>query len=155
MAGLAPQRGSIGTPLRHAFLELTAMRIGVTCRAGAILEVEWQNLVRAPAQSDFVTCRARDSRVRPGQRKTRVTVLGYRERGSVEVPDRVAILAAILIGRRDELLVVGVLVTIRARRKFHLVDRVFARGRVALFAGHGRMFPLQRIAGGGVLLDAE
>ena len=67
----------------------------------------------------------------------------------------VAILAAILVGRGGELLVVRVLMAIRARRELHFVDGVLAGRRVAFVASDGRMFSLERIMRRRVLLHAK
>ena len=131
------------------------MRIGVARRAGAVLEMEGQDFVRAPAQPDLVAFRAGYGGVRSGKRKARVLVLGDRIRGPVEILHRVAILAAILVGRGGELFVMLVLVAIQAGREFHLIDRVFARRRVAFVAGHGRVLSFQRVLRRGVLFHAK
>lgn len=69
VASLAPQRGSIRSAQRHAILEFPLVGIFVACRARAVLEMERQNFVGAPGQSDLVAFRAGNRGVRPGQRK--------------------------------------------------------------------------------------
>ena len=82
-------------------------------------------------------------------------MLGDRVRGAVEVLNGVAALTFIKIGRGDELAIVCIFMAIRARREFHFVNRVFARGQMALGAFHGDVLPLERIIGCIVLLHAE
>ena len=145
VARFAAQRGSIGPLLRHAVLEFALVRIGVTGRAGAVIEMERQDLVRASGQARLVTFRAGDRHVRPGQNETRLLVLGDGEGRAMEVLYGVAILAAVLVGRGGELIVVRVLVTVGAGGKLHLVESVLAGRRVAFFAGDRRVFSFQRI----------
>lgn len=155
VARLAAQRGPIGVPLRHAFLELTLVGIGVARRAGTIFEMERQDFVRSSAQTGLVAVRAGNGRMNSGKGKTRVLVLRNREGRAMKVSYRVAILATILVGCSGELLVMGVLVAIRAGREFDFILSVLARGCMALLARDGRMFSLQRIVRGGVLFHAE
>ena len=93
--------------------------------------------------------------MRSGEQETRVLVLRNRKRRMMEIFDGVALLAAILVRRSSELLIVSILVTIRAGREFHFVNCVFACGRVAFFASHSRMFSLQRIVGRRMLLRTK
>ena len=155
MACLAAQGGSIGAPLRHAFLEFALVRIGVARGTGAVLEVEGQNLVRPSAKAGLVAFRAGDRHMGPCENEACVLMFCERKRGAVKVFYRVAILAAILIRRGSELLVVGVLVTIGADDEFHFVDGVFAGRCVALLARDGRVLSLQRIVRGGVFFHAK
>ena len=64
---------------------------------------------------------------------------------SVEVLDGVAFLTTILVGRSGKLPVVGVLVAIRTRLEFDLIDRVLPCGEVALGALHLDVLALERI----------
>jgi hypothetical protein len=155
VAGLAPQGRSIGAAKSHAILEFALVRIGVARRAGAVLEMEWQDFVRAAAQPDLVAIRAGHGGVGSGKRKARVFVLRGRKRGPVEIFYGVAIFATILVRRGGKLIVMGVLMAIHTGGEFDLIQRVFARRRVALVAGHRRMFSFQRILGSGVFLHAE
>ncbi len=68
---------------------------------------------------------------------------------------RVTFLALIEIGRRRELRLVLVLVTIRALREFNFVQRGLARGNVAPLALHRRVLPLQRVRARGVFFHCE
>lgn len=49
VTGFAAQRPSVRTLLRHAFLELALVRIGMASGTSAILKMEWQNLVGSAA----------------------------------------------------------------------------------------------------------
>ena len=155
VARFAAQRGSIGALLRHALLEFALVGIRVAGSAGAVREMERQNLVRSSAEARFVALRAGDGHVGPGQHEVGVLVLGDRERRAMKVLYRVAVLAAILVGRGGKLLVMRVLMAIRARRELHFVDSVLAGRRVAFVASDGRMFSFQRIMRCRVLLHAK
>jgi len=155
VAGLAAERRSIGALLRHAILELSLVRIHVTGSAGTFIEVERENFVGSSAEAGFVTFRAGYGHVRAGQLKSSVLVLGNRECRAMEILYRVAIFAAVLVGRGGELLVVSVLVTIGAGRELHFVESVFAGRRVAFVAGDGDMFTLERIVRRRMFLHAE
>ncbi len=147
VTSFAAQRSSVRALLRHALLELALVRIGVACRASAILKMEGQDLVGSAAQSGFMAIGAGDGDMGSGEQETRVLVLRNCKRRMMKILYGVALFAAILVGRSGELLIVRILVAIRAGREFHFVNRVFARGCVAFFASHSRMFSLQRIVG--------
>jgi len=55
-------------------------------------------------------------------------MLGDGKKGAVKIADRMTILAFVGVRSGGELAVMRVLVTIRAKRKFHLVNRVLAGG---------------------------
>ena len=155
VARFAAQRGPIGALLGHALLEFALVGIGVAGGACAVFEMERQNLVRSSAQARFVTLRAGDGHVRPGQHKAGVLVLGNGERRAMKVLYGVAILATILVRGGGKLLVMRILVAIGAGREFHFVDGVFAGWRMAFVAGDDRMLPLERIMRRRVFLDAK
>ena len=71
VARFAPKRRSIRPLPRHRSVELALVRILVARRAGAILKLEGQDLVHAPAHAKLVAIGARHSHVRPRQRKAR------------------------------------------------------------------------------------
>jgi len=146
------QRGAVPPLSCHAIVELPVVGILVARRTAAILETERQDMVRPPAHSHFVTIGAGHRSVRAIQRKPRIPVLGNRVCGAVPVRNRVAALALIVVRRRRELIIVGVLVAISAHREFHFVNRVFARGNVTLRAFHVGVFPSQRVLRGVMLL---
>ena len=74
-----------------------------------------------------------------------VLVLGDGEGRAVKILYGMTILATIVIGIGSKLLVMRVLMTIRASRKLHFVDRIFAGRRVTFVASDGSMFSLERI----------
>lgn len=123
------------------------MGIEVASGTTAILEAEGHDLVVAASGPRLVAIRARHSRVRSSQSKTRVTMLGDGKSGAVEVLNCVAGLALIQVWSGGELAVVGILVTIGAEREFHFVNRIFARRQMALAAIHGYMFASEWVAG--------
>ena len=134
MAGFAAEKRADGPAAGHALVELSVMRVGVTCRAAHIRKMEWKDFVGASGKSRFVAIVTRDGCMSAGERKLRVAMLGDAKRGAMEICDGVAILAAIEIGSGGELPSVLVFVAIRARREFHLVKRVFAGGKMTLRA---------------------
>ena len=155
VAGFAAQRSAIGALLRHAVLEFALVGIGVAGGAGAVLEMERQNLVGSSSEAHFVAFRAGHGHMRPGQDKPRVLVLGNRECRAMKVLYGMAILATVLIGSGGKLFVMRVLMAIRAGREFHLVEGVFSGGRMTFVAGDGGMFSFQRIVRSRVLFHAE
>jgi len=68
---------------------------------------------------------------------------------------RVTFLALIEIGRRGELRLVLVLVTIGALGKFDFVQRGPARRHVTSLALHRRVLPLERVRARGVFFHRE
>jgi len=66
-----------------------------------------------------------------------------------------ALLTAIQVGRAGELALVLVLVTIRALRRFHPIERVFAFGDVAFRALDRGVLLYEGVCGRCVLLDSE
>ncbi len=145
VAGLAAQRGPVGTTLGHTFVELTLVNIHVASRTRAVIKVEWQDLIRSSAKAQLVTIRAGDRGVRPCKHETRVSVLRDRECRTMKILYGMAVLATILVRRRGELPVVGVLVAIQALRELHLVKGVLTRRKVAFFTCNAGMLSLQWI----------
>ena len=97
MAGFATKCGAIRPFLRHAVFEFALMRIGMACGAGAVREMERQNLVGPSAEAGLMTLCARNCDVRAGQNEVGVLMLRDSERGAMEVFYSVAIVAAILV----------------------------------------------------------
>jgi len=155
VACFAAQGSAIGAFGRHALVEFALMRIHVAGRAGAVLEMERQNLVRSSAEAGLVALRAGYGLVGPGQHEACVLVLRDGERRAMEVLYGVAILATILVGSGGKLFVMGVLVAIHARRELHFVESILTGRRVAFFAGDGRMFSLERVMRSRVFLHAK
>ena len=91
----------------------------------------------------------------PRKHEAGVLVLGDGERRAMKIFYGVAVLAAILVGRGGELLVMRILMAIRARRELHFVHSVFSGRRVTFVASDGRMFSLERIMRCGVLPHAK
>jgi hypothetical protein len=155
VAGLAAQRGPVGTALGHAFVELTLVGILVASRTRAVIKVERQDLVRPSGKPHLMTIPAGDRGVRPCKHEARISVLRGRECRAMEILDRMAVLATILVRRRGELLVVGVLVAIQALRELHLVEGILTRRNVAFFAGNARVLSFQRIVRSRMFFHAE
>ena len=63
VAGFAPQGRAICAALRHAVLEFAMVHVGVTGRAGPLLEMERQNLIRSACRAHFMTVGARHGRM--------------------------------------------------------------------------------------------
>jgi len=140
VAGFASQRRAVGASLRHAVLELTVVRIGMTCRATRIFKMEGQDLVRAARRSRLVTIGAGHGGVGPGQCEASFAMLRDRKSGAMKIAHSMAILAFVEIWCGGKLSIMRVLVTIRAKRKFHLVNGVLAGGKMALIAFYGHVF---------------
>ncbi len=119
--------------------------VGVTPGAGAIRKVERDDFVRALRRPYLVAFDASHGRMSARQRKLRVAMLRDGEEGPVEVLDRVAALATVLVRRSGELAIVRVLVAIRARSELHFVDGVLSGWNMALRALHTNVLSLQRI----------
>ena len=145
VTAFAPQRSPIGALLCHPRVEFSFMRIRVACGACAVVEMERQYLVGSSAEACFVALRTGDSRMGARKYKTGFLVPGNGEGRAMEVLHRMAIFAAILVGRGGELLVMGVLMAIGARRELHFVDRGRPGRDVTFVTGNSRMFPLERI----------
>ena len=155
VAGFAAEQRAIGTPLRHAILELPVMRVRVASRAAHILETERKNFIGAASRSHFVAIGARYGGVGAGEWEPRAPMFGDAIGGTVKIQDRMAAFAAILVRRGGKLVVMRILVAIGAGREFHLIDRVFTRRQMAFPAFDGNMFAAQGVCGRVVLLHAE
>lgn len=121
MAGFTTERCATGAPLRHPILEFPVMRIRVASGAGHILETERKNLVGSPGSPCLMTISASHRGVGSAQWETGVAMFCDRVRRAVKIQNRVAILASIPERSAGELIIVGVLVAVEARCKFHLV----------------------------------
>jgi hypothetical protein len=73
----------------------------------------------------------------------------------MKVLDGVTVLAAVLVRRTRELPVVLIFMTVQASRELNFIDGVLAGGQMALVAGNGNVFALQRVFGCVVLFHAE
>jgi hypothetical protein len=155
MAGFATECGAIRPFLRHAVFEFAFMRIAVACGAGAVREMERQNLVGPSAKAGLVTLGAGHRDVRTGQHEMGVLVLRNGERGTMKVFYRVAIFAAILVRSCCELVVVRILMAIRACAELHFVNGFLAGGRVAFVTGDGCVLSFQGIMGRRMFLHAK
>lgn len=108
----------------------------MTRGATHVRKTERQNLIGPRAQAYFMAVRTRNRGVRPAQRVARLPVHRHGKSRLVEILDGVAVLAPVLIRRGRELIVVGILMAVRASRKFHFVNGVFTRRQMALVAFH-------------------
>jgi len=142
VASLAPKGRSIRALPGHLPIELAMMGILVARGATLVLEMERQDFIGSTTEPNLVAIRAGNRRVRALQWEVRVAVLGDCEGGPMEVGHRMAILAAILVGSGGELIVVGIFMAIAASREFHLINRIFPLGNVALCAFHLRVLAL-------------
>ena len=155
VAGLASERGAIGALLRHAVFKFAFVGIGMAGGAGAVLKMEWQDLVGSSAEAYLVAFGASNGYVSAGQHETGVLMLGNREGRTMEVLYGMAILAAVLIRRGGKLLVMRVLVAVQTGRELHFVQSVFSGGSVAFVASDGRVFPLEWIVRRSMLFHPE
>jgi len=128
VAGLAAEGGAVGALAGHAIVEFAFVGIDVAGGAGAIREVEGQDLVGTAGGSEFVAICAGDRGVSTGQGETRGVVFGDGVSSAVEIDNGVAGFAPVVVRRDGELVVVGVLVAVGANREFNFVAGVFAVG---------------------------
>lgn len=131
------------------------MRVCVAGGATAIFEAERHNLVRATRCSHLVTIGAGHGGMCSGQSEPGFTVLRDGKEGAVKIAHGMAILASVQIRSGSELAVMSVLVTIRAKREFHFVNRVFAGWKMAFGAFDRNVLAFQRIGGCVVLFYPE
>src|SRR5277367_5532968 len=89
VASLAAKRRAVGALLCHAVVEFSLMRVHVAGRAGAVREVERQNLVGAPPKTGFVAVGASYGDMRARQHEAGVLVLGDGECRAVKILYRV------------------------------------------------------------------
>ena len=121
VARFATEGGAVRALLLHAVLEFAFVGIGMAGRTGAVRKMEWQDLVGSSAEACLVAIGTGDGHVRAGQYKTSVLVLCDREGRAMKILYGVAVLAAILIRRGGELLVMRVLVAVQAGCEFYFV----------------------------------
>ena len=140
MAGLASQRRAVGAPLRHAVFEFAVMRIRVAGGATAVFKPERHDLVSAATRSHFVAIGAGHRGMGSRQSEASFAVLRDGKERTVKIAHRMAILAFVEMRGCGELAVMRVLVAVRAKREFHLVDGVLAGWKVALRAFHDHVF---------------
>src|SRR5258708_13438044 len=126
MAGFASLRRSVGTTPRHAFVEFAMMHILMAGGAGAIFEMERQDLVLSAGGPHFMTIGARHGSVRAGQRKTRLAMFGDRECGAVPIQNGMAILAFVQIRGGCKLAVMGILLASGPAYQLHLIHALLS-----------------------------
>ena len=136
VAGFASQRRTVAAPLRHAFLELAVVRIGMTRRAAHVFKMERQDLVDPACRSRLVAIGAGHRGMGSPQCEASFAVLRDGKERTVKIAYGVAILAFVEIGGCRELAVMRILVAVRAKREFHLVNGVLAGRKMALAAFH-------------------
>lgn len=103
------------------------VRVSVTRRASPILEMKRQDSILPSGGTDFVTIGTRHRRVGSGEGKTCVAMFDDRKRRAVKIQNSMTIFAFVSIRRGRKLSVMGILVTVGARREFYFIDRVLAR----------------------------
>lgn len=155
VAGFASLRCAVGASLGHAIFEFAVVGIRVAGSATAIFEAERHDFVGAACRPHLVTIGARNGGVGSGQYETSVAMLGDGKEGAVKIAHGMAIFAFVGVRSGGELAVMRVLVTIRAKSEFDLVNRIFTGGQMALSALDGNVFAFQRIARCVVLLHFE
>jgi len=155
VTGFAAEWGAVGSFACHLLIELLLMGVLMASHATPAFKMERQDFVSTPTQANLVAIRARNCRVRSLKREPRIAVLRNREARTMPILDGVAILAAVVVGRRSKLMVVRILVAIQAGRQLHLVDSVFARRNMAFCALHLGVLATQRILRSVVFLDAK
>jgi hypothetical protein len=155
VASYTSKRRAVAAQSLHAVAKLPAMRVYVACATSLVRKPEWQDIVGAMREACLVAFVARHGSVRAGQHELGLLMLRDGEERAMKVAHRMARLAAIVVRRAGELAVVRIPMTVRAVREFHFVDRVAARGKMALRAFHTRVSAFQRILGTRMFLHAE
>ena len=148
VAGFASHRLAVHHSL-HARSKLPAVRIGVTSRAGHILEVVLHcgfDLGRGRRRW-LVTFLAGHGQMRSRQHESRLFVSRQAEGGRLVAIECVALLATVQIRGGGELRLVLVCVAVKAATELDLVERFFATGNVTLPTLQSGMLALQGIGG--------
>jgi hypothetical protein len=155
VAGLTSQRRAVGALLGHAIFEFPVMRIRVAGGAAAVFEAKRHDLVSAACRSHFVAIGAGHRGMGSRQCEASFAMLRDGKERTVKIAYGVAILAFVEIGGCGELAVMRILVTVRAKREFHLVNGVLAGRKMTLVTGNGNVFALQWVLGCVVFLHSE
>lgn len=142
MADLAPNDAAIAADLRNQPMELPAMRIGMAHGAGPVIKVIAHR--RGLPGFRLVALGAVHASVSSRQLEAGAFVSGDVEGSAAKSLDRVAIVTAVEMGRTAKLRLVRIFVAIRAGGELQPEDRGLAGRLMALGAGHGGMFFLQR-----------
>lgn len=145
MARFTTRRRTVGPLQLHALLELPFVWIGVAAAAIEIFPVIDRRRLGLKFRRFFVAIGAGRSQVTTCKNEARLLVLRDAERGWFVAIERMAAIAGVEIGRGNELPSVLVSMAIRAVRKLHLEQCVFALGNVALCALYACVPALQRI----------
>jgi len=114
-------------------------------RAALILEMERQYLIDVSCSALLVATGAGNHGVSALQRVARIAMHGHRKLGSVKIVHCVALLTMVFIRRFRELPVVGVFVTIEARRRLDFIKRVLPCWDMAFVARHRHVLAQKRI----------
>ena len=155
MARFATECGAVRPAPLHAVVEFPVVGILMTGRTGSIGESKRQNLVGSARKPHLVALVAWHGSVRAGEGESSLLMLGDGEKRAMKILNRVAILAAIVIGSAGELPIMSVLVAIHAAREFDFIDGFLTRGNVALGAFDRGVLAFQRIRGSLVLLHSK
>lgn len=155
VACFAPKGSPIRPAARHAVAEFSVVRIGMAGRATAIFKMEGQNFVGRVRDPLFVAIVAGNGYVRACQWKLAFSMLGNGKQRAMEVPNRMAAFAAIIVRCSGELTSMDVFVAVHAVRKFHLVNSGLAGGNVAFRAFDLGVLAFQRVARTCVLLHPK
>lgn len=155
VACFAPHWRTAGVMPLHLLAELSVMRIDVASRAGAIFESVWDDFGRVSRGVNLVTFRTGDGQMRARERKAALLVRSNSERRRLKAANRVTCFALFIVGRRRELAIVSVGVTIQAFREGDFVARCSPCRNVAFGARHGCVPSFERILGSRVRLHVE
>jgi hypothetical protein len=97
VARFAAKRCAIRAAPRHAVIEFTVMGINVARRTTLVLKVEGENFVLTSAGPNLVALIARHCHVRTRECEMGFAMIGDGKGGTVEILNRVAGLAPVLI----------------------------------------------------------
>jgi hypothetical protein len=155
MASLAAEGCTVSALAGHLLIELALVRVLVAGGAAPVFEMEGQNFVRAPSEAKLMAIGAWDCGVGSLEREGGGAMFRDGIGGAAPILNGMAIFAAIVVRSGGKLAVVRILVAIRASRKLHFVNRIFACGNMTLGAFHLDVLAAQWILGGVVFLDPE
>ncbi len=147
VARLAAGSLAIRAYLGHARAEFAVMRIAVASGAGQLRKMKD---CAASARRGLVAVNASNGNVTAGQRKSLI-VLGQGEGGRIESFFRMALFAAVPMGRGGKLLHVRIFMAVEALVEFQPVNRRASRGNMAGGASKQGVLIPERISGRVVL----
>jgi hypothetical protein len=155
VASFTAECSAVRATTRHPIAEFSMVRVSVAGRATSIFKMKGHYLFGCMRSSRFVAVVARNCNVGAAQRELGFSMLGNRKQRTVEILDRVAAFAPIIVRRSGKLAGMDVFVAVHAICKLHFVNSGLAGRQMTFRALHLVVFALQRIARGRVFFHAK